>query len=155
MELDHLIFSSMKDGLLAFDREYRYLCWNPAMEKISGIKASEVVGRVAFEVFPFLKDIGEDVFFERAVQGHSGVSGIRPYNIPDSKRSGYFEGHYSPLRDSEGKIIGGVGIIQDVTERVVSEKQSLEFIGEKKASERFKALVDEVPAIIWSSDANG
>lgn len=155
MELDQLIFSSMKDGLLAFDKNYRYMRWNPIMEQISGLKASEVIGNVAFEIFPFLKEIGEDVFFEMALNGQSGVSGVRPFHIPHSGRSGYFEGHYSPLKDPEGRIIGGVGIIREVTDRILAEKKSVEFIGEKKASERFKTLVDAIPAIVWSADANG
>ena len=48
------------DGILAFDRECRYTTWNRAMERISGLKREDVVGKNAFELFPCLKETGED-----------------------------------------------------------------------------------------------
>ena len=57
--LERLIASSV-DGVLAFDHECRYTVWNPGMERISGVPAAEALGRVAFDVFPFLVEIGED-----------------------------------------------------------------------------------------------
>ena len=45
--------------ILAFDRECRYTVWNPAMERITGLKREQVLGRCAFDVFPFLRRRGE------------------------------------------------------------------------------------------------
>ena len=33
------------DGIIAFDRDYRYTTWNRAMERISGVKRGEVLGK--------------------------------------------------------------------------------------------------------------
>src|SRR4051812_8023345 len=63
--LQYMVDSSV-DGILAFDTECRYTAWNRAMEKISGLKREQVIGRFAFEVFPFLKQTGEDKFFYEA-----------------------------------------------------------------------------------------
>src|SRR5262249_58163112 len=52
---ERLIHSSM-DGIFAFDRDYRYTVWNPAVERILGLSKLQTLGRSAFEVFPFLKD---------------------------------------------------------------------------------------------------
>ena len=38
------------DGILAFDREFRYTTWNRAMERISGVKREEVLGKCALEL---------------------------------------------------------------------------------------------------------
>ena len=48
------------DGIIAFDREFRYTLWNLAMEKFSGVKREDVLGKNAFELFPNLKETGED-----------------------------------------------------------------------------------------------
>lgn len=113
---EQLIISSI-DGILAFDLECRYTLWNPAMEKISGINREQAIGRCAFDLFPFLKESGEDYYFYEALHGRSLISTERPYTVPESGREGYFEGHYSPLHDETGAIIGALAIIRDVTER--------------------------------------
>lgn len=104
------------DGILAFDTGFRYTLWNPAMARISGVGATEVLGRVAFEVFPFLEETGEREFFKAALRGESSVSSVRPFQIPSSGRNGWFEGHYSPIRNGSGAVVGGLGVIRDVTQ---------------------------------------
>src|SRR5438132_6714168 len=54
------LINSSTDGILAFDRDCRYTLWSEGMARISGVKAEEVMGRPALEVFPFFKDTGED-----------------------------------------------------------------------------------------------
>lgn len=115
------------EGILAFDRDCRYTVWNPAMERISGIPAAEVLGRCAFEVFPFLKEIGEDRYFHAALAGESAVTTERPFAVRGTGRTGFFEGHYLPLRDRDGQITGGLAIIRDVSPRLqaVSAQQQV------------------------------
>jgi signal transduction histidine kinase len=43
--------------------------------------------------------------------------------MPELGRKGYFESTHFPLRDSQGNIIGGMGVIHDITERVRMEEQ--------------------------------
>ena len=109
------------DGILAFDREFRYTTWNRAMERISGVKREEVLGKCAFDLFSCLKETGEDKYYFEALAGKSVVSENRPYTISQSDRRGFFDGYYSPRHDEKGEVIGGVAIIRDVTDRKVSE----------------------------------
>ena len=114
------------DGIIAFDREYRYTTWNRAMERISGVKREEVLGKCAFDFFPCLKATGEDKFYLDALAGKSVVSENRPYTIAQSGASGYFDGYYSPRHDEKGEVVGGVAIIRDVTERKLAEAIALD-----------------------------
>ncbi len=123
------IINSSVDGIMAFDRDCRYTVWNPAMERLSGIGKEQCLGRCAFEVFPFLKDIGEDTFFYAALEGQTIVAKDRPFTVAGTGRQGFFEGYYSPLRGKTGEIIGGLAIIRDVTDRKRLEEQVLQ--GEK------------------------
>jgi PAS domain S-box-containing protein len=109
------------DGIIAFDREFRYTTWNRAMERISGVKRENVLGKNAFELFPCLKETGEDKYYFDALAGHSVVAENRPYVIPQSGCSGFFDGYYSPRHDENGEVVGGVAIIRDVTERKIVE----------------------------------
>ena len=114
------------DGIIAFDREFRYTTWNRAMERISGVKREDVLGKCAFEMFPCLKTTGEDQYYLEALAGRSVVAENRPYTIAQSGRSGYFDGYYSPRHDEKGEVIGGVAIIRDVTERKIAEASALD-----------------------------
>ncbi|HEX5873180.1 MAG TPA: PAS domain S-box protein, partial [Pyrinomonadaceae bacterium] len=114
------------DGIIAFDRECRYTTWNRAMERISGVKRGEVLGKCAFDLFPCLKQTGEDKFYMEALAGKSVVAENRPYTIQQSGVSGYFDGYYSPRHDEKGEVVGGVAIIRDVTERRVVEASTLD-----------------------------
>jgi PAS domain S-box-containing protein len=102
------------DGVIAFDREYRYIVWNAAMERLSGIPAHNAIGRVAFELFPFIIETGEDRCFREALAGRSTSSFDRPFVIPETGKSGFYEARYAPLYGVHGDIVGGVAIVRDV-----------------------------------------
>jgi PAS domain S-box-containing protein len=110
------ILDRLADGVLGFDTECRYTIWNCAMERISGLKREQVLGRVAFEVFPFLTEIGEDRYFHAALAGESLRSEGREYTVREAGRTGIFDGEYSPICDGQGNIVGGIAIIRDRTE---------------------------------------
>jgi PAS domain S-box-containing protein len=110
------------DGVLAFDRKCQYTLWNPAMESISGFQAADVVGRNAFEAFPFLKSIGEDRNFLESLQGGSPLVRNRPYNVVETGKRGFFDGAYGPLLSADGEVLGGICVIRNVTDRVIREE---------------------------------
>jgi PAS domain S-box-containing protein len=136
------------DGILAFDRECRYVAWNRAMEAISGVSRDEVLGKCAFDVFPFLKETGEEKYLREALAGRSVVTENRPYAIPQTGRAGFFEGYYSPLRTEGGEIVGGIAIIRDITSR----KHAEELVNE--AHQRLSSHVENTPLAVieWDKD---
>ena len=118
------------------------------MERISGKKSADVLGRNAFEVFPFLKETGEDKCFYEALAGKSSVSENRPYTIPETGREGFFKGFYSPLYDAQDQIAGGIAIIRDITERKRAEAEA------EEAHQRLTFHVENSPLAVieWDSD---
>jgi PAS domain S-box-containing protein len=119
---ERLINSSV-DGILAFDRDCRYTVWNPGMERIFGIEALQALGKFVGEVFPDSEATGERQFYLEALAGHSAVGRDRPYRVPGTDLSGFYEGYYSPLLNETGKIMGGLAIIRDISERKRVEEQ--------------------------------
>jgi PAS domain S-box-containing protein len=146
--LNASLIDASVDGILAFDRECRYIAWNRAMECISGLERNEVLGRCAFEVFPFLEETGEMKYLFAALEGKSSVAENRSYAIPETGRSGFFEGYYSPLRNDNGRVIGGIAIIRDITERKRAEEQANE------AHRRLTLHVENTPLAVieWDKD---
>ncbi|MEO5657474.1 MAG: diguanylate cyclase [Nitrospiria bacterium] len=114
------LINSSVDGILAFDPQCRYTVWNPGMERITGVRNVEVLGKCAFDLFPALKETGDDRFLHEALAGRTVIAKDRPYVSP-AFGQGFVEGHYSPLFDEHGAIIGGLAIIRDITERKRTE----------------------------------
>jgi PAS domain S-box-containing protein len=102
------------DGILAYDRDCRVTLWNPAMERISGLKREEALGRCAFDLLPFLRETDEARLFQEALSGREVASRDRPYVGADGTR-GFFEARYAPLRGPSGEIVGGLAIVRDIT----------------------------------------
>jgi PAS domain S-box-containing protein len=138
-----LLLDASVDGVLAFDAEFRYTAWNSAMERISGMPRGQVLGRVAFEVFPFLVETGEDMYFREALAGRSLVAEARPYDVPESGHRGFFDGYYSPLSDEQGRVVGGVGVIRDITARMQAEEAL------HASEERYRAFIANSSEGIW------
>jgi PAS domain S-box-containing protein len=105
------------DGILAFDRNLNVTYWNPAAERLFGIRRTQVVGHNLLEALPALKELGEDRFFRDALSGTIAISRNRPFTNAETGRQSYFDGYYSPLSEDAGEVLGGIGILRDVTER--------------------------------------
>jgi len=130
-DFSELLVESSVDGILAFNRECRYTVWNPGMERISGVPKEKVLGNVAFDIFPFLMEIGEDAVFWETLTGKEIRVKDRPYVIPETRQEGFYEGFYAPLIDEKYEIVGGLAIIRDVTHR-------------KRADEERERLIEEL-----------
>jgi len=114
------LINSNVDGILAFDRNGRFIVWNPALEQITGLKKSDVLGKEALEVFPILKETREDRFIHEALHGNAGVVKDRVYRRSGGEAS-FLEGHYGPVLNEAGSIVGGFALIRDISERKRSE----------------------------------
>ena len=148
-EFSESLINSSIDGIIAFDHEYRYTVWNPGMERITGIKREEALGRCAFDLFPFLKEIGEDKYFSAALEGRSVVAKDRRYTVPQTGQEGFFEGHYSPLHDESGEIVGGLATIMDVTRRKQME------LALRESEGKYRMLMEEASDGIHTYDMQG
>lgn len=138
--IDRLIRSS-PEGIFAFDPQCRLTVWNPVMERIFGASEGEALGRSAFEVLPFLREIGEDRLFREALEGRTTAAKERPYQLGSDQ--GFYDSYYSPIWQEEGaggggRVIGGLAIVHDITER----KRAAEAL--RLSEQRFRTLVQDV-----------
>ncbi len=115
----HELFTSLvmssRAGIIAYDLETNITLWNPAMESISGFPAKEVLGRTCFELF--LDEVGAGDAIRQALKGKSTTLSETPFTITQTGRSGYFDSSHFPVFDAQGRIVGGMAIIHDITPR--------------------------------------
>jgi len=88
------------------------------MQRISGLERDEVLGKRVLDVFPFLREPGNERCFSGIMQGQEWTAEHHPYG---PSKTGVFESHYSPLLDEDNNIAGGIAVITDITARKQAE----------------------------------
>jgi PAS domain S-box-containing protein len=145
--LEQLVAGS-GEGMFAVDRSLRCLLFNAALEKMWGFKAADVIGQPVLELFPFLRETGEDELLARALRGEESAAYDRRYLVRTTGRRGRFEARYRPLREGQ-EIVGALGIVCDVT----AERDAEDHMRETEA--RFRHMADAAPVLLWMADADG
>jgi PAS domain S-box-containing protein len=124
------ILNSLQEGIIVYDSNLLHTIWNPFMEKLSGIPASQVLGKKSAEVFPFLEEAGVVNNLKSTLNGENIEAIDFPFHMADTGKSGWCSDKNMPFRDVKGEIIGVIGIVHDITERKRAEL-SLKESGEK------------------------
>jgi two-component system, cell cycle sensor histidine kinase and response regulator CckA len=147
------IISSIGEGFVVYDSELKYRVWNRFMEEMTGLPAAKVLGRHAPGVFPHLDRSGVTALIKRALAGRTERSGDVFWEHGGTGRSGWTTSTYSPHRDSNGRIVGVVATVRDVTERRAAEEQLRRSEAElRRAQNRDEAILAAVPDIIMQVD---
>ena len=145
------IVDGASEGIVVYDQELRYLRWNRFMEDLTGMPAAEVLGRVAPDVFPFLREQGIDAFLRRALEGETVLLADILVRMPRTGREVWESNRYAPHRDAQGNIVGVIGMIRDVTERRRAEEQLravVEGTATATGEEFFRSLVRHLAAAL-------
>jgi PAS domain S-box-containing protein len=117
------ILAGAGEGIIVFDSSLRYAMWNRFMEQVTGLPATDVLGHKPWELFPELRKIGIERLLERALRGELVRSSDLFIRHRETGRKAWAYGLFGPRRDAEGRIIGVIGLLRDVTERKEREAE--------------------------------
>jgi two-component system cell cycle sensor histidine kinase/response regulator CckA len=143
-----LIVESSDDAIVGKSLNGKIESWNAGAERLYGYAASEVLGKPVSILIPpeqrdELPEILERLKRDERVQHYETVrvrKDGRRINVSVS---------ISPLKDTEGKIIGASAIARDVTERKRVEAQL------QKSEAQFRSLVHDAPYGIYRVTLDG
>lgn len=118
-------------GIFTTDDQLTVTSWNRWLERRSGRPAGEIVGRPLIEAYPDLRERGLDEHYHEALAGHAYLVShlLHGYLLAMPARVGEHVfatmpqmARIAPL-DFEGRVVGTVTVIDDVSERVASEQE--------------------------------
>src|SRR5437899_2747057 len=102
------------DAIIAIDRERRIMAWNRGAELMFGWRRDEVLGKVSPTVPPELE--GEVLQFRRAIlEDGETLPNFRTIRLTRDGRRIAVLGTYAPLRDGDGRVVGVVATVKDLS----------------------------------------
>jgi len=117
-------------GIITTDNQLRIQGWNHWMEVRTGRKTETMLGLNLLETFPQMIERKLDSYYQRALEGQSGVLSqkLHRYLLEMPAAAGEDDEHmYQSVRISplvyKGNVVGTVTVIDDVTERVKREAE--------------------------------
>src|SRR5678815_2767357 len=143
-------------GIMLTDRDLKVVAWNRWLEERSGMRAKDVLGKNLLDLYPDLVARGLDVSYKDAIAGQIRLLSQRfhgyllPMPSPEFKEYAQMQqsARISPL-SQDGKVVGTLTIIDDVTERVIREIEL-----QSQLETRSKLLASEKAARRDAEEAN-
>lgn len=133
------IINFLPDATFAIDTQGKVIAWNLAIQKMTGIKARDMLGKGNYEyAIPFYGDrrpvlvdlVGRwDEEFQKKYRyvKKDGDSLVSETYDPLVKPGGYLWNKASLLHGSDGQIIGAIESIRDITERKQMETERVNY----------------------------
>jgi len=143
------VLQSIPEGILLFDRDFRLMEWNHAMELITGIPRAEVVGKNAFEGRFSLEFSDLHDLLNRALAGDPVSSEEVRYTRSETGEALVLWCRLAPLRREDGTIGGVAGTVTDVTSRKGLEREL------RESEETLRNVIDTMGDALMISDLQG
>ncbi|MDD1684841.1 MAG: PAS domain S-box protein, partial [Methanoregula sp.] len=157
------IINFLPDATFAIDTRGVVIAWNRAMETMTGVPSSEILGRGNYAyAIPFYHG-RRPILIDLVLSNDPGTEARYPYIKRDGKTlfSEITIPHFnhgrgaalwftaSPLYDTGGNIVGAIESIREITEW----KRAEEALNESE--KRFRELADMLPQAVFEADING
>jgi PAS domain S-box-containing protein len=149
------ILDSISDGVFTVDKEWRVTTFNAAAEKITGVRRVEAIGQKCWEVFR--ADVCEhECVLRRTMETGKPIVNRTVHIVTTGGRRVPISISTALLKDSRGKIIGGVETFRDLSEVEELRRELLDkhtFHDIVTADHRMLRIFDTLPAIARSDGA--
>jgi diguanylate cyclase (GGDEF)-like protein/PAS domain S-box-containing protein len=143
-----LLAASATDAVISTDTDGVIIAWNPAATAILGYAAEEMIGRpVGHLLAPHLRDLRKPGGLRLAAR-HWGRLGGRTVEVVAVRKNGEaFPAEISLATWRVGGLPHHTGFVRDVSDRMHAAFR----LGEREM--QYRLLIDQVPAIVFRTDA--
>lgn len=146
-----LIMDTMPHNIFWKDINSRFLGCNRNFAQMVGFEnPAEIVGKTDYDLVPNQETAEFYHRYDAAVMQNNQAEyhSITPKQQADGSQI-WLENNKVPLLNSQGQVVGMLGTMEDITERMRSQA-ALE-----KSEERFRFLAESIPQQVWIANTEG
>jgi len=141
------IIAAMGDGISIQDRDFRILYQNEIHEKLDG----KHLGEFCYKAYPALDRVCDNCPLDTAFR--LGKVTTVEWSGKVGGQTRHVEITASPLRDAAGKIVAGIEIVRDISERRRSEEERIRLATAVDQSGEMIVITDAAGAIVYVNPA--
>jgi PAS domain S-box-containing protein len=155
------IIDFLPDATFAIDVDGKIIIWNRTAEQFTGVKAEDILGKDNYEyAIPFYgtrRPLLIDLIFKPSEEIESLYPYIRKdgdliqgeaYTRSVKRGEAYMFGVAAPLYDSEGRVVGAIESVRDITDRKREEEALF------NSRQMLKLVLDSIPQRVFWKDRN-
>jgi PAS domain S-box-containing protein len=116
------VVESLRDGVVALDREGRVVAWNHALEVRYDVPAAEVLGRKFFEIFPSVRSEALGPPLEQLLRGDISEFTLEAAEHHTLRKGRVLQNLKGSLLRQNGQPVGAVLLVEDITDRRLLEQ---------------------------------
>jgi len=141
-------------GFIEWDTDFKVRDWNPAAEQIFGYSKAEALGHHSAELMlPESTRVAVDQVWRALIRGKGGTHSLNE-NLTKDGKAIMCEWNNTSLTGEDGKVMGVMSLVQDVTERERDE-ETLRFQADILSSVQDSVIVTDRERLIiyWNAGA--
>jgi len=122
LEFHLQIFNSVQQSVIVTDKNEKIILWNSFAEKLYGYSQNEAIGKTMIELIAPVELTNEAS--EKNEEISKGKKINTEYLVKNKEGKGFLVSlKNSPIRNSDGDVIGSVGISEEITEKRKNERE--------------------------------
>jgi len=111
------LLDNLSEALVILDPALEVVEWNPAMERLTGVKSAAAIGRSAAALLSLFRDTTLVPLIRRALAGETPDAVELPHTSAGDDRVVWLKARCVPWRDGEGAVTGAVALFSDVSDQ--------------------------------------
>ncbi|MDF1550291.1 MAG: PAS domain S-box protein, partial [Bacteroidales bacterium] len=142
------LMDNMNEVLMMVDNDDKVLYINKKFTEKLGYEPEEIIGKIGYQLL-LDKEDQQIILNANQERLHKKISQYETkFRAKNGKKIDFLISG-APVFDSEGKTIGSIGSMTDISDRILAEKAL------KESEQRYKTVIEAIPDIIMISDLKG
>ena len=137
-ELFKAVLDTVSDAITVIDKDLKVLFQNEAVQKLYGAK----IGKTCYEAYRGRREPCENCIILDVIKDGMPKSALRDIRLPDGNVL-WMEVFSGPYRDREGRLIGAVEVVRNVTEQMRLTETCMTLRREIERQARFHNIITQ------------
>jgi len=117
LEVGKSLLDNLDEALVILDPALEVVEWNAAMERLTGVRAADAVGRSAAALLPLFRDTTLVPLIRRALAGETPDAAELPHTVAGDERVAWLKARCVPWHDGGGAVAGVITFFSDISDQ--------------------------------------